>query len=36
MPADVVEAWLTDLRQASADGMFFAACNYYAYIATRK
>ncbi len=36
MPADVVDAWLTDLRQASADGMFFAACNYYAYIATRE
>ena len=35
MPVDIVDAWLTDLRQASADGMFFAACNYYAYIATR-
>ena len=35
MPADVVDAWLADLRQASEDGMFFAACNYYAYIATR-
>ena len=35
MPVDVVDAWLADLRQASADGMFFAACNYYAYIATR-
>ena len=36
MPPDVVDAWLADLRQASADGMFFAACNYYAYVATRE
>ena len=34
MPADVVETWLAELRQASEDGMFFAACNYYAYLAT--
>jgi SAM-dependent methyltransferase len=30
-----VDAWLAGLRRASADGVFFAACNYYAYIATR-
>ncbi len=35
VPAEVVETWLAGLRQASEDGMFFAACNYYAYIATR-
>ncbi len=33
--ADRVEAWLAGLRQASEDGVFFAACNYYAYVATR-
>lgn len=35
MPAEQVEAWLAGLRRASEDGVFFAACNYYAYIATR-
>lgn len=30
-----VDAWLADQRQAIADGTFFAACNYYAYIAQR-
>jgi SAM-dependent methyltransferase len=30
-----VEAWLDGLRRASEDGAFFAACNYYAYVATR-
>ena len=34
-PADRVDAWLAELRSASEDGVFFAACNYYAYIATR-
>jgi SAM-dependent methyltransferase len=33
-PADV-EAWLAELRRASDDGVFFAACNYFAYVATR-
>ena len=28
-------AWLAELRGASEDGVFFAACNYFAYIATR-
>ena len=35
VPADRVDAWLAELRSASEDGEFFAACNYYAYIATR-
>ena len=29
-----VDAWLAALRGASEDGVFFAACNYYTYIAT--
>jgi SAM-dependent methyltransferase len=36
VPAEDVEAWLAGLRRASEDGVFFAACNYYAYIATRQ
>jgi SAM-dependent methyltransferase len=35
MPAEQVDAWLAELRRASQDGVFFAACNYLAYIATR-
>jgi SAM-dependent methyltransferase len=35
MPPEQVDAWLEGLRRASEDGVFFAACNYYAYIATR-
>lgn len=35
VPGERVEAWLGELRRASEDGVFFAACNYYAYIATR-
>lgn len=34
MAPEQVDAWLTGLRRASEDGVFFAACNYYAYIAT--
>lgn len=30
-----VDAWLTDQRHAVTDGTFFAACNYYAYVAHR-
>ena len=30
-----VDAWLNELRRASEAGVFFAACNYYAYIAVR-
>jgi ubiquinone/menaquinone biosynthesis C-methylase UbiE len=30
-----VDAWLADQRSSAADGTFFAACNYYAYIARR-
>ena len=33
MPAARVEAWLADQRRSAADGTFFAACNYYAYVA---
>jgi SAM-dependent methyltransferase len=33
VPADRVDAWLDGLRRASEEGTFFAACNYYAYIA---
>jgi SAM-dependent methyltransferase len=35
VPAAQVEAWLTEQRRAMAEGVFFAACNYYAYIARR-
>jgi ubiquinone/menaquinone biosynthesis C-methylase UbiE len=28
-----VEAWLADQRRSAEDGTFFAACNYYAYVA---
>ena len=30
-----VEAWLADQRRSAQDGTFFAACNYYTYVATR-
>ena len=33
MPAGDVEAWLADQRRSAEDGTFFAACNYYAYVA---
>jgi SAM-dependent methyltransferase len=35
VPAEHVNAWLDGLRRASEAGVFFAACNYYAYLATR-
>ena len=35
VPPEDLEAWLAGLRRASEDGVFFAACNYYAYVATR-
>jgi ubiquinone/menaquinone biosynthesis C-methylase UbiE len=28
-----VDAWLADQRRSAAEGTFFAACNYYAYVA---
>ena len=34
MPPARVEAWLADQRRSAEDGTFFAACNYYAYVAT--
>ena len=33
VPAMDVEAWLADQRRSAEDGTFFAACNYYAYLA---
>jgi ubiquinone/menaquinone biosynthesis C-methylase UbiE len=33
VPAADVDAWLADQRRSSQDGTFFAACNYYAYVA---
>jgi SAM-dependent methyltransferase len=36
VPAGEVEAWLADQRRAAQDGTFFAACNYYAYVATQE
>jgi ubiquinone/menaquinone biosynthesis C-methylase UbiE len=30
-----VDAWLADERRSAADGTFFGACNYYAYVARR-
>jgi ubiquinone/menaquinone biosynthesis C-methylase UbiE len=35
LPAANLDAWLADQRRSAADGTFFAACNYYAYIAQR-
>ena len=35
LPAADVEAWLADQRRSAQDGTFFAACNYYAYVAIR-
>jgi ubiquinone/menaquinone biosynthesis C-methylase UbiE len=31
-----VDAWLADQRRSAEDGTFFAACNYYAYVARRR
>jgi ubiquinone/menaquinone biosynthesis C-methylase UbiE len=33
VPAADVDAWLADQRRSAEDGTFFAACNYYAYVA---
>jgi SAM-dependent methyltransferase len=35
LPADRVEAWLAHQRGAIEERLFFAACNYYAYVARR-
>jgi ubiquinone/menaquinone biosynthesis C-methylase UbiE len=35
VPAGQVDAWLADQRRSAEDGTFFAACNYYAYVAHR-
>jgi len=34
LPAAPVDAWLAEQGRSAADGTFFAACNYYAYVAT--
>ena len=36
LPAAQVDAWLADQRRSASDGTFFAACNYYAYIAAKN
>jgi ubiquinone/menaquinone biosynthesis C-methylase UbiE len=36
LPAEQAEAWLADQRRSSEDGTFFAACNYYAYVAVKR
>jgi len=36
LSAQVVESWLDVQRQAMDDGTFFAACNYYTYLARRN
>jgi ubiquinone/menaquinone biosynthesis C-methylase UbiE len=33
VPAADADAWLADQRRSAEDGTFFAACNYYAYVA---
>jgi SAM-dependent methyltransferase len=33
LPTADVEAWLDDQRRSAAEGTFFGACNYYAYVA---
>jgi ubiquinone/menaquinone biosynthesis C-methylase UbiE len=35
LPAQAVEVWLKEQRNAMKNGTFFAACNYYTYLATR-
>jgi ubiquinone/menaquinone biosynthesis C-methylase UbiE len=35
LTAAEVDAWLADQRRSAEDGTFFAACNYYAYVARR-
>lgn len=35
LPAEVVESWLAVQRRAIENGTFFAACNYYTYLACR-
>lgn len=35
LPEQLVDQWLDDQCKAMSDGMFFAACNYYTYLARR-
>ncbi len=36
LPAEKMEVWLAEQRRALEQGTFFAACNYYAYLAKRS
>lgn len=36
VPQKRVDRWLAEQRRSAADGTFFGACNYYAYLATRR
>ncbi len=36
LPAEKVEVWLAEQRRALEQGTFFAACNYYTYLARRS
>jgi ubiquinone/menaquinone biosynthesis C-methylase UbiE len=36
LPAEQVEAWVAEQRQATEQGVVFGACNYYTYIARRQ
>jgi hypothetical protein len=35
VPAAQVESWLAEQRRSVEDGSYFAACNYYTYLAKR-
>jgi hypothetical protein len=35
VPVADADAWLADQRRSAERGTFFAACNYYAYVASR-
>jgi len=36
LPAQQIEVWLSEQQRAMSDGTFFAACNYYTYLAGRR
>ena len=35
LPVEQVQAWMVEQRQASEQGVFFGATNYYTYLASR-
>jgi hypothetical protein len=35
LPAQAVDVWLDEQREAMKNGTFFAACNYYTFLARR-